>query len=382
MDTVLFTASTRSHIMNFHRPYLAAFHKLGWRVHVACGSDQAPIPEADKTIWLPFEKKMTAPENFRAQQILREAIKAENYALICTHTSLAAFFTRRAAAGIRHRPPIVNMAHGFLFDDQTPLLKKAVLLTAEYITAPQTDLLLTMNRYDTEVAQRHHLGRRVAYVPGIGLPSPEEDCNADGAALRHDLGMKPGDFLLVYAAEFSARKNQAMLLRAMQALPPQVKLLLPGQGALLKDCMALAGSLGVADRVVFPGQVSDMPRWYAAADAAVTSSRSEGLPFNVMEAMARGLPVIASAVKGHTDLITNGKTGLLYPYNDAAAFANAVRYLLETPAAMSAMADAAGKAVGAYHLDAVLPIVMDAYLSVVPEAQARAPRESRFANTR
>ena len=98
--------------------------------------------------------------------------------------------------------------------------------------------------------------------------------------------------------------------------------------------------------------------------------------------MARGLPVIASAVKGHTDLITNGKTGLLYPYNDAAAFANAVRYLLETPAAMSAMADAAGKAVGAYRLDAVLPIVMDAYLSVVPEAQARAPRESRFANTR
>ena len=136
----------------------------------------------------------------------------------------------------------------------------------------------------------------------------------------------------------------------------------------------LAAALGVADRVIFPGFVSPMAPLYALADAAVTSSRSEGLPFNVMESMYAGLPVIASRVKGHTDLLEEGRTGLLYPFDDTAAFTSAVKRLLQEPDLSAALGTAAHDAVQPYALDTVLPQVMEQYLSLVPAAQPlRAP---------
>lgn len=366
MPVVLFTASTWSHLASFHRPYLRAFRELGWQVHAACGGEPQDIPEADAHFQVPFEKKMSSPRNFQAQARLRQLMKETDYALVCTHTSLAAFFTRRAAAGLRRRPAVVNVVHGYLFDDATPLLKKSILLAAERLTAPQTDLLLAMNQWDLDAARRYRLGARVEGIPGIGVDfsafsalTPEAR-----AARRAACGIAPGERLLVYGAEFSARKNQAMLLRALPLLPSEVKLALPGRGALLEECRALAHRLGVEQRVLFPGYVSPMWDWYAMADAAVSASRSEGLPFNIMEAMYAGLPVAASAVKGHTDLIASGQTGLLYPYGDEGAFSRAVLWLLEHPAQAAALGEAARRRTAAYALHAVLPLVMGRYLSV------------------
>ena len=140
---VLFTASTFSHIRSFHLPYLAWFRDRGWEVHAACGGEQAHIPQADRVIALPFEKRMASPKNFRAAAILRHLIRREGYALISTHTSLAAFFTRLAVKGMRDRPKVADIVHGYLFDDDTPALKRGLLLAAERLTAPETDLLLT-----------------------------------------------------------------------------------------------------------------------------------------------------------------------------------------------------------------------------------------------
>lgn len=365
MPAVLFTASTWSHIAHFHRPYLQAFRSLGWQVHTACGGAPIPIPESDACFDVPFEKKMTAPANFRAQGRLRALMAEHLYDLVITHTSLAAFFTRRAAASLSPRPAVVNVAHGYLFDDDTSPAKKTILASAERLTAAQTDLLLTMNDYDTRFARQHHLGRRVEKIPGMGVDfsrfpavSPQER-----QALRREHGLAADAFVLLYAAEFSKRKNQSTLLRAMPLLPERVTLALPGQGALLDECRSLARQLGVADRVLFPGYCAAMALWYAMADCAVSSSRSEGLPFNIMEAMHASLPVVATAVKGHTDLVTPGKTGLLFPFGDAPAFARAVEQLLAAPARTAAMGQAAVQAAAPYALDRVLPRVMELYLS-------------------
>lgn len=365
---VLFTASTLSHIRSFHLPYLRAFREAGWTVAVACGGAQAPLPEADQVLFLPFEKKMTAPSNLRAQRQLRRFLEENPCDLICTHTSLAAFFTRRAVAGMRNRPPVVNVAHGYLFDDRTPGVKRQILLWAERLTAGQTDLLLTMNAYDLEVARRFHLGKRVAFIPGIGVDFSRLDGAAalDRKQVREELGFGAEDFVLVYAAEFSHRKSQAVLIRGLQRLPQRVKLLLPGQGELWDTCRDLALSLGLEDRVVFPGQVGDMVPLYAAADAAVSASRSEGLPFNVMEAMYTGLPVVASEVKGHTDLICPEENGLLYPYGSEEGFAQAVERLLTQPGLGEQLGVRAREGMERYRLDRVLPQVMEYYRSALP----------------
>lgn len=365
---VLYTASTYSHLRNFHRPYLAWFRDLGWEVHTAAGGAAEGLPEAHRLVELPFAKRMTAPSNFRCAAALGALMGREGYDLVVANTALAAFFTRLPLRGRRKRPRVVNIVHGYLFDSGTSPGKRSVLLGAERLTAPCTDLLLTMNQVDLEIASRHHLGRSVAAIPGVGVPFSPVDSAApeDGLRLRAALGIPRNVFLMVYPAEFSPRKNQAMLLRALARLPEQIWLLLPGQGAQRDACMALADELGVAGRVRFPGQVSNIPDCLQAADCAVSASRSEGLPFNIMEAMRAGLPILASDVKGHRDLLGDG-SGLLYPFGDQAAFAAAVELLLDDPGLRARLGRAARAACAPYALDQVFPQVTAAFQQAFPD---------------
>ena len=364
---LLFVASSRSHILNFHLPYLRSFKDAGWTLHGAWGIGDGPVPFVDHAIQLPFEKKMSARGNFIASRILRRKIREEHYACVIVHTSLAAFFTRLAISGLTDRPKLINMVHGYLFDDQTSFAKRTILMAAEQMTAPVTDLLITMNQWDHQTAESHHWGKRVSRVPGIGVDftrlAPQE--SFDRTSLRASLGIPPEASVLLYPAEFSARKSQDTLIRAMTRLPESVTLVLPGSGALLDRCMSTARELNVADRVVFPGYITDMARWYDMADIAISASRSEGLPFNVMEAMYCGLPVVASKVKGHTDLISDGETGLLYPYGDWSSCADQVLRLLEAPDLAHNMAQKAREKVIQYDLDNVFPQVMSQYDSVL-----------------
>lgn len=360
---VLFAASTYSHIKNFHLPYMGEFHQAGWIVHIACGDAPGAVFYTSQVITLPFEKKMTSPSNFRATRLLRRKLEQEQYDLIITHTSLAAFFTRLAVKKLKKRPRVINMSHGYLFDDSTPFFKRQILLSAERFVARCTDLVLTMNQCDFRIAQKYKLGKQVVNVPGVGVDFPRlrKPSRVDVYDLRRKLNLKAGDFVLVYAAEFSSRKSQSVLIRALPLLPKSVVLLLPGKGALLEECKKLAEKLGVSDRVRFPGHVDNMPLWYSISDVAVTSSRSEGLPFNVMESMYMGLPVVASAVKGHEDLIEDGETGLLYPYGNYAACADRILRLYEAPILCELMGQKAHNAVLPYALDQVLPLIMEQY---------------------
>lgn len=365
----LFTASTYSHIAHFHRPYLRALSGQGWTVDVACAGERLDIPEARRIIHLPLEKSMVSPANFRAAAMLRREIKAEKYDLVSAHTSLAAFFTRLAAKGLD--TAVVNTCHGYLFDENTPLAKRRVLLAAEQLTAGRTDLLLTMNRQDGDIARRYRLGKRLGSIPGVGVGFSRLDAAPmeAGEALRLEWEIPRDAFVLLYPAEFSKRKSQKTLLRALTLLPERAYLLLPGGGALLEECKTLARQLGVEDRVRFPGHVGDMGPWYRAADCAVTASRSEGLPFNVMEAMYAGLPVVASHVKGHEDLVREGETGFLFPWDDAGACARYIRELMEDSALAKEMGRKGRESVERYRLERVLPQVLEAYRAVVPEIE-------------
>ena len=367
MSKVLFTASTYSHIAQFHLPYLRHFQERGWTVHAACGGTPEPLAWAE-VIHLPLKKSMGAPENFQAAALLRRRIAAEGYDFISTHTSLAAFFTRLAVKGLRRRPAVANMVHGYLYDEQTPALRRAVLEAAERLAAPQTDLLLTMTQWDYREAERHRLGREVVHIPGIGVDFSRLDGERENPqALRAAHGIPEDAFVLVYAAEFSKRKSQSVLIRAMARLPETAVLVLAGDGALRDECMALARELEVADRVVFPGRIQDMASWYALADASVSSSRSEGLPFNVMEAMYMGLPVAASRVKGHVDLLVEGETGLLFPYGDWESCADQVERLMVSPELRQKLAENARASVEQYSLERVRPVVLAQYGTLLPE---------------
>lgn len=355
---ILYAASTWQHLLHFHIPYIQELRRRGHVVHAAAGGKPLAFPYADQAVSLPLKKKMTAPGNFRAARRLSKRIWAEGYDLVAVHTSLAAFFVRLAVRMAGTGCPVCNTVHGYLFDAQTPFLKREVLLEAEKYMASVTDTVVVMTREDYGIARENRLfQRQLFYLPGMGVDFSRfpQITPLLRREARERLGYGDEDFVLVFAAEFSTRKNQAMLIRAMAQLPPRVKLLLLGDGALLEECRQLALQQKTADRIRFEGYQRDTAAYYAGADICVSSSRSEGLPFNLMEAMGMGLPVIATNVKGHADLVEPGRNGLLVPFGDAAAFAGAVRDLLENPSKAELYGGNNLAVRDAYTLETVLP---------------------------
>ncbi len=151
-------------------------------------------------------------------------------------------------------------------------------------------------------------------------------------ARKKSFGYQPDDFLLFYAAEFNKNKNQQMLLQSLALIKeevPHAKLLLAGEGPLLETCKHLASTLGISNMVNFLGFRNDIHEIVPMCDVAVASSLREGLPVNMMEAMACGLPVIATNNRGHKELIQNDKNGWLIENKDALAFSNKMKYLAQ-----------------------------------------------------
>lgn len=358
---LLMTASSFAHIHSFHLPYIKGFHDAGWEVDVACGGSIKGIPFAEKLIQLPMEKRMLSVKNFQSARVLRSKIRDRQYDLVIVHTSLAAFCTRLALCGLRGAPKCINVVHGYLFYNGQGKLKATLLKTAELMLSHVTDLVLTMNEYDYLWAKRHKVAKKVGFIPGMG--ADEERVQNK---LRHDYGFEKEAFILIYPAEFSKRKNQSVIISAIAQLPYKVKLILPGNGALLELCRQQAERLGVSDRVVFPGYVTDIIPWIMGANASITSSLSEGLPFNVLEAMQCGLPVIASRAKGNTELVADGING--YLFDDIEGLIRAVKILLSDPGEIESLGEKGREMADEYSLKNAYPKVMESYMRCFYEA--------------
>jgi glycosyltransferase involved in cell wall biosynthesis len=151
---------------------------------------------------------------------------------------------------------------------------------------------------------------------------------------RAALGLDPGALVLGTVARFDPVKGLDVLLRAFAqvlARRPTAQLLLVGDGPEAARLRDLAGALGLAGRAVFAGPVKDAARGLPALDLYVSASHREGLPLALLEAMVCGLPVLATRVPGHVDVVEDGVTGVLVPPGDPTGLAGAAVELLEDP---------------------------------------------------
>lgn len=160
------------------------------------------------------------------------------------------------------------------------------------------------------------------------------------AEQRQALGIGAGDTVIGIVANFHAIKDHATLLRAVAALAPvhdRLRLVLVGDGAEAERLRALAGELAIADRVVFAGRRPQSPTMHWLFDLSVLSSRGEGFPNSIVEAMAAGRPVVATRVGGVPDAVDDGTTGLLVPPGSPDAMAQAIDRVLRTPSLASTL---------------------------------------------
>ncbi len=149
--------------------------------------------------------------------------------------------------------------------------------------------------------------------------------------LRHALNLPPAP-LILYTGRLSPEKGLAVLLKAHAQLSTSAPVLaIIGSGPEHARLERLAAELGTAGRVMLRQAQTDIVPWYQCADIFVMASFHEGMSNSVLEAMACGLPVVATAVSGNSDLVTHGRSGLLVQPDDAAALAAALESLLSDP---------------------------------------------------
>ena len=369
MRKVLYCASNPTHLRNFHIPYIQRLLSRGDEVWTLCSGDFA-AEGTFRRLNLSMRKNVLSPTNLLAAVRLAGLLRRESFDLICLHTSLAAFVVRLAVllAG-KGKTRVVNTVHGYLFDDRTFFLKRQLLLLPELLLRRMTDRVVVMNEWDRVLAEKHRLGREIVWIPGVGVDFSRFS-GGEREKLRAALGINPEDILLLYPAEFSGRKNQRFLIRAMTKLPERVFLALPGEGSLLEDCRRACDSLGLQRRVLFPGQLRDLSDWYAAADICVSASRYEGLPFNIMEGMHAARPVVASRIKGHRDLVKEGAGGFLFTWGDEEEYLDCVRTLLEDGELRRIMGEKNRRSAEAYALERVeAPVFAAMTGEAVPAAE-------------
>jgi glycosyltransferase involved in cell wall biosynthesis len=177
-----------------------------------------------------------------------------------------------------------------------------------------------------------------------GIPTDEYAPDSDTRAQwRQAHGIEPRATVLTHIGRFAFQKNHALLVEAFAQVRADAPLylLLVGGGELENAVREQVAALGLQERVRFLGVRADVADILRASDVFVLSSRWEGNPLSVMEAMAAGLPVVSTAVGGVPELVREGVTGLLVPSEDAGALAQAMQALVDDPVRRQAMGAAA-----------------------------------------
>ncbi len=303
MKKILYVASVTSHIGSFHRAYIDALRAEGHEVCVMANGEGADIN-------VPFHKKFFSWQNKTARKMIKRAVNEGGFDTVILNTSLAAFHTRLALG--KSRPRVINIVHGYLFPLKASgglfsRIKRLMLLFAERLVAKKTDSIIVMNEEDLEIAKKYKLTRgKISLCQGMGVPRKIPSDERD--ALRYRLGMQ-GRFVILFAGELSKRKNQHYLISLMPRLLEKEKnaeLWLLGDGDERDNLISLSRELAIEDKVKLLGRKSNVQDYMSACDVYASASRSEGLPFNTIEAMSVGAYTVCSSVKGHTDAMKCG----------------------------------------------------------------------------
>ncbi len=256
--------------------------------------------------------------------------------VVHTHTSKAGALGRIAATLCRV-PVVVHTYHGHVFDAYFSPLKTRLVVAAERVLARGASALVAVTaRVRRDILARGIGGDDQVVVVSLGLDlDPLLAAPARRGELRRELGLPPGTPLVGIVARLVPVKAHEVFLAAAKAMAPvrpDIVFLIVGDGDRRAELEAAARASGLGARVRFLGWRADLDRLYADLDVVVLTSKNEGSPVALIEAMAAGRPVVSTRAGGVEDVVTDGETGVVVPVGDVSAVARAVLDLLEDPA--------------------------------------------------
>ena len=376
MKKVLFVATVvKTHLMQFHIPYLKMFKDMGWETAVASRNDyenpaDCVIPYCDTYYDIPFERTPWKSANLRAYKLLKQIMEEGDYDIIHCHTPVGALIARLAALKVRKKgTKVIYTAHGFHFFKGAPLINWLCYFPFEWLLSFATDVLITINQEDYARAKRVMHPKRLEYVPGVGIHTEKfRRDSINPGEKRKELGFSEDDFLMLTVAEMTKNKNHITILKAMEMLKgtpgyEHLHYLIVGRGEQWESLEKDAKAMGIDDHVHFLGYRSDAPQLYRCCDLFAFMPFREGLSVALMEAMSSGMTIFCSEIRGNTDLVEDGVSGI-YVKNDAKSVAQAIAYLQADPQLRARLGAGAAEKALLFDDENVHRLMKEIYLSV------------------
>lgn len=317
--------TTVSGTMDFFPEHVKMLLQEGHSVEIATSCSLKPINPmynelGCKVYDIPFSRSPFSRDNLKAYKMLKRLVETEHYDIVHTHTPNASMIARIACRSVRKKgTKVIYTAHGFHFFKGAPLKNWLMYYPVEKFCARYTDVLITINTEDFELAQKKIRAKKVCYVPGVGVDLEMiRSVRADRNEVRKSMGVPEDCVLLLSIGELNVNKNHQVVLKALAKLHNKnVHYAIAGIGDQKENLLNLAKELGVEDRFHLLGYRTDALKLYRGAEVFVFPSFREGLSVSMMEAMASTLPIVCSRIRGNVDLIEDGKGGFLFnPSND------------------------------------------------------------------
>ena len=340
----LIIASVASMIEQFNMHNIQLLLDEGYDVDVACNckigntiSDEQVhklirklMSKDVRIMHVPIPRKVSDVKEIRSSiKLLKGLMEKNNYSLMHCHSPIGGVVARAAAIKYRKKGlKVIYTAHGFHFYKGAPKKNWLFFYPVEKIFSRYTDVLITINQEDYKFAKKNMKAGTVVYIPGVGIDTDKfvlENFDRDGK--RDKLGINNGEYMVISVGELNNNKNHETAIRAIAEINnSHIHYCIAGIGDKYKYLEELAKQLGVNLHLL--GYRTDIVELLNAADLFVFPSYREGLSVALMEAMAAGLPCVASKIRGNIDLVEEEKGGNLCEPTDIKKFAIAIENII------------------------------------------------------
>lgn len=281
-------------------------------------------------------RELSPLRDFRTLWQLYRLFKRERPAIVHTHTAKAGSVGRLAArmAGV---PVIVHTFHGHVLDGYFGPAKSRFFQWMERMLAKTADRVIAVSECCRNDLLKYGIGDgdKNLHIPlGLELERFYHVPPEEGARVREEFGIPPDAFVTAMVARMVPIKRHELLLRAIPAVLdefPNAWFMLVGDGELRRMLESLAGELNIRHRCVFCGFRDDRERFYAAANLVALTSRNEGLPVTIIEALSAGRPVVTTRVGGAPELVRDGESGWVVEPENPAAIAEGIKKAAADP---------------------------------------------------
>lgn len=325
MKKLLFISNITNKITNFSYPLYLVCKDLGIEFHLAANLDNFDFqnnPYKDIIFHnIHCERNPFSCNNIKAYELLNKVIKEYNIDYIHCNTPVGGLLGRLSGRK-NNVKKIIYTVHGFHFYKGAPLVNRILYKNIEKILSRFTDVLITINEEDYQSGKKMKLkaNGHVYKINGVGIDTKHYiNIKIDKAEKRKSLGLKDNDFVCIGTGRLEDNKNFVDSIKAISKTNNEnIHLLICGEGPEKEKLVELTKELGLSYQIHFLGYRSDISELLNISDCFVSTSKREGLPRALMEAMASGIPCVAYDIRGNNDLLKNTQEVLVASVDDIA----------------------------------------------------------------